>query len=82
MGYYGDGGGNFTHDDDLAQACGLLTMHGEQSRYHHVRVGMNGRLDTIQAAQEVVSLPFSPWLSESDKTKIISGIVDALTRIG
>lgn len=50
LGCYGDGGAIFTNDDDLASACRQLRMHGEKCRYHHVRVGMNGRLDTIQAA--------------------------------
>ena len=50
LGCYGDGGAIFTDDDDLTSLCRQLRMHGEESRYHHVRVGMNGRLDTIQAA--------------------------------
>jgi len=50
LGCYGDGGAIFTDDYDLASVCRQLRMHGEESRYHHVRVGMNGRLDTIQAA--------------------------------
>ena len=47
LGCYGDGGAIFTDDDDLAAACRQLRNHGE-SRYNHVRVGLNGRLDTLK----------------------------------
>ncbi|MBA2778581.1 DegT/DnrJ/EryC1/StrS family aminotransferase [Billgrantia kenyensis] len=50
LGAYGDGGAVFTDDDDLAEAVRLVARHGEASRYHHTRIGMNSRLDTLQAA--------------------------------
>ena len=50
LGGYGDGGAIFTNDEEFALACRQLRAHGEESRYHHVKVGMNGRLDTLQAA--------------------------------
>ena len=50
LGCYGDGGAIFTNDDSLALACRQVRAHGEESRYHHVKVGMNGRIDTLQAA--------------------------------
>ena len=50
LGCYGDGGAIFTNDDALALSCRQFRAHGEERRYHHVKVGMNGRLDTIQAA--------------------------------
>ncbi|MBV9330551.1 MAG: DegT/DnrJ/EryC1/StrS aminotransferase family protein, partial [Alphaproteobacteria bacterium] len=51
LGCYGDGGACFTHDDALAALLRSLRMHGEGSdRYENVRIGMNSRLDTIQAA--------------------------------
>ena len=50
LGAYGDGGACFTDDDDLATAMREIRVHGQDRRYHHPRVGINGRLDTIQAA--------------------------------
>jgi UDP-2-acetamido-2-deoxy-ribo-hexuluronate aminotransferase len=50
LGCYGDGGAIFTSDDGLAQAVRQIRVHGEESRYHHVRVGVGGRMDTIQCA--------------------------------
>lgn len=50
LGAYGDGGACFTNDDDLAKAMREIRVHGQDRRYHHPRIGINGRLDTIQAA--------------------------------
>lgn len=50
LGCYGDGGAMFTDDDDIALALRQIARHGQDRRYHHVRVGMNSRLDTLQAA--------------------------------
>ncbi|WP_227842041.1 DegT/DnrJ/EryC1/StrS family aminotransferase [Vreelandella zhuhanensis] len=50
LGAYGDGGALFTDDDDLAETLRLIGRHGEARRYHHVRLGMTSRLDTLQAA--------------------------------
>lgn len=50
LGCYGDGGAIFTNDDDLAKILRQIARHGQEKRYVHVRVGMNSRLDTIQAA--------------------------------
>jgi dTDP-4-amino-4,6-dideoxygalactose transaminase len=51
LGCYGDGGACFTNDDDLKDKLLSLRMHGQGSdRYEHVAIGMNSRLDTIQAA--------------------------------
>ena len=47
---YGDGGASFTNDDKLATAMRQIRNHGQEGRYHHVRLGFNGRLDTLQAA--------------------------------
>ncbi|NCQ55851.1 DegT/DnrJ/EryC1/StrS aminotransferase family protein, partial [Candidatus Parcubacteria bacterium] len=46
----GDGGACFTNDDELAKAMREIRVHGQDRRYHHPRVGINGRLDTLQAA--------------------------------
>jgi len=50
LGCYGDGGACFTNDDELARRMFELRNHGQDRRYHHVSIGINGRLDTIQAA--------------------------------
>lgn len=50
LGCYGDGGAIFTSDVELAKIMRQIARHGQDRRYHHVRVGVNSRLDTIQAA--------------------------------
>jgi UDP-2-acetamido-2-deoxy-ribo-hexuluronate aminotransferase len=50
LGCYGDGGAIFTNDDELAKILRQIARHGQDRRYHHVRVGVNSRLDTLQAA--------------------------------
>lgn len=50
LGGYGDGGALFTDDDDLATAMREIRVHGQDRRYHHPRVGVNGRMDALQAA--------------------------------
>lgn len=50
LGCYGDGGACFTNDDELATKLRQLLHHGQDKRYHHDLIGVNGRLDTIQAA--------------------------------
>lgn len=56
LGCYGDGGAIFTSDDELAEVMRQISRHGQARRYHHVRVGMNSRLDTLQAAILLVKL--------------------------
>lgn len=50
LGCYGDGGAIFTDNEELAKVMRQVARHGQDRRYHHVRVGVNSRLDTIQAA--------------------------------
>lgn len=50
LGCYGDGGAVFTSDSELAKVIRQIARHGQEKRYYHVRVGMNSRLDTLQAA--------------------------------
>lgn len=50
LGCYGDGGAIFTNDEELAKIIRQIARHGQDRRYHHIRVGVNSRLDTIQAA--------------------------------
>jgi UDP-2-acetamido-2-deoxy-ribo-hexuluronate aminotransferase len=50
LGCYGDGGALFTDDDTLAKRMRQISLHGQDRRYHHPVIGLNGRLDTLQAA--------------------------------
>tara|TARA_Y100001970_G_scaffold294126_1_gene447147 strand:+ start:670 stop:1770 length:1101 start_codon:yes stop_codon:yes gene_type:complete len=50
LGCYGDGGAIFTNDSKLATRIRELRMHGESKRYHHDNIGVNGRMDELQAA--------------------------------
>lgn len=50
LGCYGDGGAIFTNDEELAKVMRQIARHGQDRRYHHIRVGINSRLDTLQAA--------------------------------
>lgn len=61
LGCYGDGGAIFTNDDELASIIKSLRVHGQGSdKYDNVRIGMNGRLDTIQAAILIEKLKVFP----------------------
>lgn len=57
LGCYGDGGAIFTDDADLAEKMRIVANHGQTRRYYHDRVGVNSRLDSIQAAILNVKLP-------------------------
>lgn len=50
LGCYGDGGAIFTSDPELGKVMRQIARHGQEKRYYHVRVGVNSRLDTLQAA--------------------------------
>ncbi|TDB60638.1 DegT/DnrJ/EryC1/StrS family aminotransferase [Photorhabdus khanii] len=50
LGCYGDGGAIFTNDEELAKIIRQIARHGQDRRYHHIRIGINSRLDTLQAA--------------------------------
>lgn len=57
LGCYGDGGAIFTNDDDLAHTIRGIVNHGMYERYHHDVVGVNSRLDSVQAAVLNAKLP-------------------------
>jgi UDP-2-acetamido-2-deoxy-ribo-hexuluronate aminotransferase len=61
LGCYGDGGALFTDDDALAQAAREIRVHGQSARYVHSRVGVGGRLDTLQAAVLLAKLQRFDW---------------------
>lgn len=60
LGCYGDGGAIFTNDEELAKILRQVARHGQDRRYHHVRVGVNSRLDTLQAAILLPKLELFP----------------------
>lgn len=66
LGCYGDGGAVFTNDDELAKVIRQIARHGQDRRYHHIRVGVNSRLDTLQAA---ILLPKLAILDEEIQKK-------------
>jgi dTDP-4-amino-4,6-dideoxygalactose transaminase len=57
LGCYGDGGAIFTNNDDLAKKMRVIANHGQTVRYYHDMIGVNSRLDTIQAAILRCKLP-------------------------
>mgnify|MGYP003817751627 CR=1 FL=1 len=61
LGCYGDGGALFTDDDALAQAAREIRVHGQSARYTHTRVGLGGRMDTLQCAVVLAKLPRFDW---------------------
>jgi UDP-2-acetamido-2-deoxy-ribo-hexuluronate aminotransferase len=61
LGCYGDGGALFTDDDALAQAAREIRVHGQSGRYLHTRLGVGGRLDTLQAAVLLGKLERFDW---------------------
>lgn len=81
LGCYGDGGAIFTSDDELAKVMRQIARHGQDRRYHHVRVGVNSRLDTLQAA---ILLPKLRLLDEeaAQRQKVAQGYTAMLNQAG
>ncbi len=61
LGCYGDGGAIFTNNDALAQAIREIRVHGQSQRYVHTRVGVGGRMDTLQCAIVLTKLERFKW---------------------
>lgn len=61
LGCYGDGGAIFTSDDEIAKACREIRVHGQSKRYVHTRVGVGGRMDTLQCAIVLAKLEQFDW---------------------
>jgi UDP-2-acetamido-2-deoxy-ribo-hexuluronate aminotransferase len=61
LGCYGDGGAIFTSDDMLAQAMREIRVHGQSKRYFHTRLGVGGRMDTLQCAILLAKLDRFDW---------------------
>jgi UDP-2-acetamido-2-deoxy-ribo-hexuluronate aminotransferase len=76
LGCYGDGGAIFTNDNELASVIRQIARHGQDRRYHHVRVGVNSRLDTLQAA---ILLPKLEILD--DEVKLRNQVAENYSRL-
>ena len=77
MGCYGDGGAIFTNDDELADVIKSIRVHGKGSdKYDNIRIGMNSRLDTLQAAVLLEKLVIFDNFSALNKKPIINKIVN------
>ncbi len=76
LGCYGDGGAIFTNDEELAKVIRQIARHGQDRRYHHIRVGVNSRLDTLQAA---ILLPKLEILD--DEMKARQRVADTYTKL-
>jgi len=61
LGCYGDGGAILTNDDAIAQASREIRVHGQSKRYVHTRVGVGGRMDTLQCAIVLAKLERFDW---------------------
>lgn len=61
LGCYGDGGAVFTNDDALATSMREIRVHGQEKRYYHTRIGVGGRMDTIQCAVVLAKLERFVW---------------------
>lgn len=61
LGCYGDGGAMFTDNDDLARAFREIRVHGQSQRYVHTRIGVGGRMDTLQCAVVLAKLDRFEW---------------------
>ena len=68
LGCFGDGGALFTHDEKLAAATACIANHGSVQKYHHERIGLNSRLDTLQAALLNVKLRHLDEYTRARKT--------------
>jgi len=92
LGCYGDGGACFTDNDALAAKMRQVMNHGQDRRYHHPMIGLNGRCDTLQAAvllakmeifEEEVTLRaeigarYSRMFADASKGKIITPYIEA-----
>jgi UDP-2-acetamido-2-deoxy-ribo-hexuluronate aminotransferase len=81
LGCYGDGGAIFTNDSEQAKVLRQIARHGQDRRYHHIRVGVNSRLDTLQAA---VLLPKLAVLDEevADRQQVAQRYTHLLNEAG
>ncbi len=76
LGCYGDGGALFTDDDELANKFRWIRVHGQERKHHHPVLGINGRLDTIQAAILLAVMEVFP--EEVDLRRKVGQLYDSL----
>ena len=84
LGCYGDGGACFTDDDELALRMHRLRNHGQEARYRHTEIGINGRLDTIQAAVLLAKLDVfdTELIARGEIANTYNGALLALVKAG
>lgn len=80
LGCYGDGGAVFTNDDNIYKIVKEIREHGSESRYYHTRLGINGRLDTIQCAILLAKMPRYDWELEQ-RQRVADRYNDAFSSI-
>lgn len=78
LGCYGDGGALFTSDDDLARVMREIRVHGQSRRYVHTRLGLGGRMDTLQCAIVLAKLERFDW--ELEQRMQVAAIYDTLLK--
>lgn len=76
LGCYGDGGAILTNDEALARAIREIRLHGQESRYHHTRIGVAGRMDTIQCGILLAKMEKFKW--ELDQRENIGRLYNSL----
>lgn len=76
LGCYGDGGSVFSNDEELATIMRQIARHGQDRRYHHIRVGVNSRLDTLQAAIVLAKLEIL-----ADEIELRNQVAERYTRL-
>jgi UDP-2-acetamido-2-deoxy-ribo-hexuluronate aminotransferase len=76
LGCYGDGGAIFTNDDELARAMREIRVHGQSQRYRHTRIGVGGRMDTLQCA--IVLAKLGAFEQELERRRQVAAVYDRL----
>tara|TARA_B110000027_G_C16074791_1_gene280833 strand:- start:153 stop:1277 length:1125 start_codon:yes stop_codon:yes gene_type:complete len=80
LGCFGDGGAIFTDDKILAATLKMITNHGQRTKYHHELIGLNSRLDTIQAAVLGVKLQYIDVYNDA-RRQVAAAYDDALKEL-
>lgn len=81
LGCYGDGGAVFTDSEELYKKMSIIRVHGQESRYHHVAIGINGRLDTLQCTILLEKLKRYGWEIER-RQRVASMYTEAFKDLG
>lgn len=81
LGCYGDGGALFTSDPAIAEAAREIRVHGQSGRYNHVRIGLGGRMDTLQCAIVLAKLERFEW-EVAERARIAAAYDEAIDGLG